>query len=494
MSGKGAMNTHQRGVKTLQDAPIVHDLRHELLALVLQFGKRCLETANLEELYLILTNDIRAVIQFDRSFLVVHVGSKSHLVSASNQPILGKKSRFAELANALGEALRDVHRGVLLATEKGLEGVSEDDLPASARESVLAYLNFSKSDYLFCVPLMRFGVPEGHLVLEFFSGNVPDQLRIAALLNVAPFIASALAEAKQLSRKPYLRNLFGVRDGLALRSTTLKKYSRVAAVPVVLFCLFFFVIPFPFKVGGEAEVVPTGRQFAFCKMEGLLEQVYVTEGARVEKGQILAALDGKESDFKIKSSEKQFQILTNEMVVLQAAANENVAKLAESKLVELKRQAAWEELSYHKWQTQFLRITSPTAGVVATKDVESLVGKKLAAGEPFCEIVVPGNISVDLFIPQDRVTFVKKGQAVSVHLDSDPWRGYQLFVHEIAPTPDVIPRLGNVYRVRAPLPEASGTTLLGMKGVGSIQVTDASLYYILSQRIITLWNRWLVGF
>ncbi|MBM4328059.1 MAG: HlyD family efflux transporter periplasmic adaptor subunit [Deltaproteobacteria bacterium] len=489
------MSAQQSELSMSGAAPTAPDPRQEALALVLEFGKRCTESAGrLEDLYLLLTNDIRAIIEFDRSFLVVHLGGASRVVATNNQPLIDRKSRFAEQALALAEGARDIRRGLLLSAKIGVAGLSENDLPAPARDALSKYMTFSNAGYLFCLPLLKHGVPQGHLFLEFFQDKPPDQLRIIALLNMAPFIASALTEAWLFSMKPRLRNLLETGEGAVSRSGAVKKLSKAAAVLILVLCPLFFLIPVPFNVGGEVEVVTEEKHFAFCKMEGLLDRVYVSEGSSVDKDQSLARLDEKELDFKIRNAEKQFQILTSEMILLQAGASENVAKLAESKLVELKRQAAWEELSYYKWQSQFLNITSPAAGVIVTKDVESLIGKRLLAGEPFCEIVAPGNVSADVYVPQDRITFVKKDQPVTIYLDSDPWKGRLLTVSEIAPTPDVIPRLGNVYRVRARFPDAPGNALLGMKGVGSIHVAQASLWFIVSQRLLTLWNRWFLPF
>jgi hypothetical protein len=162
--------------------------------------------------------------------------------------------------------------------------------------------------------------------------------------------------------------------------------------------------------------------------------------------------------------------------------------------VELKRDAAWQDLNYYKWQQQFLAIRAPVAGIVLTKDIESLAGKKLRDGEPFCEIAEPGELSVDVFVPQDRIAFVKKGQELTVFLDADPRKGYSLTVNEIAPMAEAVPRLGNVYRVRSPFTNAPKTTLVGMKGTGSIHAMNSSLWSVMSLRLLERWQQLSLSF
>jgi len=233
---------------------------------------------------------------------------------------------------------------------------------------------------------------------------------------------------------------------------------------------------------------------AFCGIEGLIDKVYVREGSKVEAGQVLATLDPKELDYKARTANRHFDILTSEMALLKRSASEDPSKLAESELVALKRKAAWAEFEYYKWQQQFLEIKAPIAGIVLTKDIESLSGKKFLAGEAFCEIVAPGNLSTDIFVPEDKITYVKTGDPVSLYLSGTPRTGYNLTVSEIAPMAEAHPRLGNVYRVRAPFPDAPPSTMVGMRGIGKIHTMNSTLWYIVSTRLLSQWQKWTLHF
>ena len=107
-----------------------------------------------------------------------------------------------------------------------------------------------------------------------------------------------------------------------------------------------------------------------------------------------------------------------------------------------------------KWKSQFLEIKAPVSGIVITKDVDSFVGKKFKAGEPFCQIAVPGDLWITVYAPEDKISLVRKGQPLDAYLNSEPSKGYPLKVAEIVPAAEVLPRMGNVFSVRAPFVNA----------------------------------------
>ncbi len=470
------------------------DPRQRALALGLELSKRSVEAHTLDDLYLLLTNDLRALLEFDRSLLIVHVGGDSRFVAAGGQPELDKRSKFYEQVHELAPAIREVRRGLLLSGKVGALGLTEKDVPPVARAALQSYLDFSGCAFLFFLPLTHEGNALGHLILEFFDEKAPEQVNLLTLLNISPFLGTALSEKWLMHKKPALKMLLDPQTHAGERTQRLKHYLTTAGAVAVGLVILFFLIPFPFDVGGEAEIIPTIRHLAFCKIDGIVDRIFVAEGSRVTKGGVLASLEPKELDYKVRSARTQFEILSNEMVLLRRSAAENPAKLAESDVVALKRKAAWEELSYYEWQQKFLKIEAPSDGIILTKDIESLSGKKFRAGEPFCEIVAPGDLSAEVFVPEDKITYVKKGQPVTIYLGAEPRKGYKLSVNEIAPMAEALPRLGSVFRVRAPFPDAPPSTMVGMKGIGKIHAMNTSLWFIVTQRLLSRWQRLAIHF
>lgn len=470
------------------------DPRQKALAKGLEFCKRVFEAKNVDDLYLLLTNDVRSLVEFDRSSLVIHLGGASKIVAAGLQPVLEEKSKFHDEITRLAQSLKGVGRGLLLSKKTGTAALPEDELPVETRDVIQSYIDFSGCDYLFCMPLTHNGRTVAHLILEFFETRVPTEISILTLLNISPFLGAALAEKWLLNSKPALVSILDPDLQGTERRRRLKRYAYIGAAVLAVLIAIFLLVPVPFDVGGEAEIVPTTRHVAFCKIDGLIEKVFVHEGSRVEEGQVLASLDPTDLEYKKKAAKRQFEILTSEMDLLKRSGGMDPSKLAESEVVRLKRKAAWEEYQYYEWQHQFLEIRSPVAGIILTKDIESLSGKKFLAGEAFCEIVAPGDLSLDIFVPEDKITYVKTGDHATLYLSGSPRTGYELTVTEIAPMAEALPRLGNVYRVTAPFPEAPPSTMVGMRGIGKIHTMDSTLWFIVSTRLLTQWQKWSLYF
>lgn len=472
------------------------DASQRLLALAhgFEFAKRCAGASNLEQLHLLLTNDITALIEFDRAFLLSHVDEETRLVSVGNAPQVAEKTRFSEEATALGRALRGIDRGMLLPGRADEATLARNGLSPAAVQGLRTYLAYSECDSLFVLPLTVGAKPIYHLVLEFFKGRNPGETRLLVLLSAAPLLASALGQKWILHRSPVVKELLepdAIERSRAATARRRRTWLGVASVVLLGLALF----PIPVRVGGEALIATKTRHMAFCQTGGLVEKVMVREGEQVVQGQLLATIDPRELDHRIQSAERQIQIYSSEMAFLErAAAHGEVAKLAEKSLVELKRKQSEAELKYFQWQKGFLEIRAPVDGTVITRDVQSFAGRKLAEGEPLCELLEAGQLAVDVYVSEDRISRVAIGQTLDLHLDSDPRTAYRFRVEEIAPRAEAIPRLGNVFRVRTTFSGAPEQVKPGMKGIGRIEVARGSLGSILLDRILVTWRKYTLAF
>lgn len=101
--------------KSQSAPPQSDDLKQRALALGLEFSRRAIEADSLDELFFMLTNDIRALVEFDRALLVTHLGGKSQFVAAANQPILSTKSTVYKAVSDLAKHIKKVRKGIWLA-------------------------------------------------------------------------------------------------------------------------------------------------------------------------------------------------------------------------------------------------------------------------------------------------------------------------------------------------------------------------------------------
>ncbi len=461
----------------------------------IELSKRSLETQSLDELLFLLTNDTRTLIEFERSWLVTHLGGPSRLAATNNQPALNDKSQFVNECNNLATVLRDKDKALFLSSRIIREDSLGKKVTVELKEALKSYMGQSGFSHILIMPLVHNDATVGHLAFEFEEGRIPREDDILAVLNVTPFFAAAMAEKSLLEEKPDL--ITCLKPGTGGQTAFVRRmrtYLPLWIAAAVALPIIFFVIPVSFTVGGEAEIACKLNHFAFAGVEGLIDEVLVREGDRVKKGQTLARLDPKDIDYQITNWTSQYQILSQEMARLSMESGDHPGKLVEKKVAELKREGAWNELQYLNWKKGLLDVKAPVSGIVITKDIQALAGKRLNNGEPFCEIAVPEELEAQIYVPEDRISRVKTNQSVAMYLNSDPAKAYALKVDEISPNADVRPRIGSVYRVKARLKDCPQYVKVGMKGIGRIHTGDASLWHIVTSQLRTRWNQFALHF
>jgi Barrel-sandwich domain of CusB or HlyD membrane-fusion len=466
-----------------------HD-SERVATLALELGSRAACSESLDGLYFLLTNDLHTLASFDRCLLITHLEGESRFVAATHHPMVEKKSLLAAKLQKLAQELPRLKNPLILSRQHTFNVLTPEAPPDGTLSALKEYGDLAGWNHLCCIPLNYEGAPVGHLLMEFSGDNLPDKSALSAVAKVAPIFGNAIVCRWLAERKPAITANMGPEAGVhrPKRKWATRRAPLLACTAAGLAALFFLV-PFTFSVGGEAVIAPKERQYAFCKISGLIAAVDVRQGSQVEKGQPLATLDPRELDFRITREERQFELLTREMALSRSKAFDDPSMLAKVKLAELKREGVQAELEFLRWQRQFLVITAPVSGVIVTKDVETLVGKKLEAGEPFCEIAEPGLLCTEISVPEDRIMRVKLGQEAQVYLNNAPGRGYKIRVDEIAPRSEVEPRVGNVYKVTAVFVDSPGPIKVGMKGIAGIDTGTTNLWTILTLRLASRLNR-----
>ena len=139
-----------------------------------------------------------------------------------------------------------------------------------------------------------------------------------------------------------------------------RKSARRTKALVLLGLLICVVVglslPVTLTIGGRIEVTPEREYFAFVQVDGIVDKVSVREGQFVKQGQVVASLEPKEIDYKIREAERLQKSYKAEMDVLKNMAAENPAKLAESQLMAIKSLRAQNDIEFLNWQRQFVSI------------------------------------------------------------------------------------------------------------------------------------------
>ncbi len=457
------------------------DFRRKAVAIGLELAKNAVRAKTLQELQFILVNDTKALLPFDRSLLIEHFQGKSALAAANNQPKLEPKSGFVRRVNSLSSKLKEIRNGlVIFAKNPKTEGLS-----AETAAELTDYIEYSKCSCMIIVPLSVYDNVIGHLVLEFFDDVMPGEIETLTLMNMVPFFSSALMDKWMAAKDGSVQKAFqeAISDESAGGVRAFFR-SRIKVLGVILALIILgLCLPVTLKVGGKAEVAPEYEYCSFVQMDGIVEKILAKEGDVVKKDQVVGSLEAKEIDYKIRETLRLLESYNAEMQILRNQGAENPAKLAESQLVAIKSVRSKQDLEFLNWQRQFLNIRSPVNGVIITKKLESLVGKKLKAGEIFCKVAPENDLLAEIFIRESDVGFVEKGQPGEVFFNYQPNRSYTLKVKDISPKSEALERMGAVYRVKADFITPPPNLKPGMQGIAHIDTKKASLWFVLTRRM-----------
>ncbi len=169
-------------------------------------------------------------------------------------------------------------------------------------------------------------------------------------------------------------------DASARSRAIIIRCAGLGLIAVALFCL---ASPFRLSTPGIVEYEPF--QAIRNASPGFVESVRVRWGETVEAGQVIAVLVNKDLEYELADANCEVEM---SKLALRAAQKKNdlgAAKAEQEKLASLEN-----KLAEKRDRIARLTVTAPSAGVVVSRQLESLEGKYLAVGS---ELVLLGDES-----------------------------------------------------------------------------------------------------
>ena len=200
-----------------------------------------------------------------------------------------------------------------------------------------------------------------------------------------------------------------------------------------------------------AEVRPRTESRLGFRVNGKLLRRMVDVGQHVSVGQPLAQLDAQDYKLSVDAAKAQFaaavanrDLAASDFKRFKDLRDQNFISAAELERRDVALKAAQSQvdqaqaqLSAQGNQSAYTTLVADAAGVVTSADAEP--GQVLAAGTPVVRIAQDGARDVVFSVPEDKVSQVKLGSGVEVHM----WSGnavYQGKVREVSASADPVTR------------------------------------------------------
>jgi RND family efflux transporter MFP subunit len=417
-------------------------------------------TLNLERMLQTIVNAPQAVIPYERAAIVLEQSGRFKLSAVTgltqvqaDHPDIAPLNEILQWASLSEEVIHvrqhgeeiDADREETKAkfkkyfAESGMRGFYAR--PLNDDTGRVGMLSMESSDPDFLGP--------AHLeIIEVLAGQATVALRNAQMYKEVPFIS--VLEPVLVKKRKFM---------------AMQKQKRVA---ILAMCgagmLFLVACPLPLRVDGDAVVAPGQRALVQPEVEGVIAKVLVREGEHVQRGQVLAEMEGWNFRSALAAAESKYEMAMLNMNKALAANDGTEAG------VQRVQADYWKaEVERAKQLVEKTELRSPIEGVVATPHVEDFAGRKLEPGDSFGEVVDISQATVDVAVDDSDAALLRAGQRAVVKLISYPTRTFRGDVAVVSPKGAIV-KDGAVFYARVAVPNEQGAIRAGMEGRGKVRV------------------------
>lgn len=238
-----------------------------------------------------------------------------------------------------------------------------------------------------------------------FAGNheLLSNPRFRRFIQVSsPRVANAIVAVKRAQHPRWLRTLRSIPSQFSKRKTQV----GLLAVGALIALMF---LPMSYRVRCNCIVEPDVRRFAVAPFEGTVLKGLVSAGERVEKGQVLAEMDGRSLRYELAEIMAEYNITLKQRAI--ELADRDIPKML---LAELDGKRLEAEKKLLDFKQSHLEIKSPIDGVVLAGSLERAEASAVKTGDVLFEVGATEKLLIHIEIPAEDVAQIEVGQEVTI--------------------------------------------------------------------------------
>ena len=214
---------------------------------------------------------------------------------------------------------------------------------------------------------------------------------------------------------------------------------------------------------------------------GVVSKMYVEEGNRVKKGQVLCEQDTTQLQLELEQS----QYAISEAKILRNKAKREFERQQRLYKIDSVSEKAYEDAKFTydasrkkvnqlradrknlEDQLRKKQVKAPVSGYVIKRQCQ--IGQWLGKGDPAVTLVVPDPILFMVQVPERYVPSIKAGNTVEITFDALPGKSFQGEIDAVVPMADTAAR---TFPVRIKISNPDGKIKPGMLGRATLPVGD----------------------
>ena len=229
------------------------------------------------------------------------------------------------------------------------------------------------------------------------------------------------------------------------------------------------LLPWTLTSGGSLVVRPAESQTVTAADSGVIDQVYVSEGARVDAGAPLIRLVNRAFEGELLSAGRLLDSLTSSEAAARAAG-----RAGDAERFAAERASALAQFGGLERRMAAMTIRASVPGVVASPRPEYLLGRAVGAGDSLLTLATLDSVELRIALSSGGATRVRPGQtvhAISYGDGSSSWTGR---VSEIAATAVAVQGSSGVIEARVRR-AASESWKPGVIGEASVEIERSTV-------------------
>jgi len=211
------------------------------------------------------------------------------------------------------------------------------------------------------------------------------------------------------------------------------------------------------RINLPGYIEPWTRLQLMAKIGGTIEEVLVTEGSRVKKGDVLARIEKMDYQIASDRAKAAYNLAKSDFERDREIHKKGVIPTATLDINRTKMETTRADYDNAELMLSRTAVTSPMDGVIRRLDAK--VGLQLSIGDPLAEILEIDKVKAVIGIPESDVSAVRKRDTVSLTIQALGNTEIAAKKHFLSPAPETTARL---YNMELKIDNPQGEILTGM--------------------------------
>lgn len=437
------------------------------LAKLIQLEYNCKNCENDTELYYILVNQTRSLVDYDQAVLLTtSLNSKLTPVAISDMTAVDSTSPYVQFVNEFTNYYINLNKENI----GEVHNININELDESLKKQIK---NYSPSNILW-VPLKTI---KNNIEIEFylllFKNSSFNEKEIEIIKHISESYKYFLFSVRKCGLKTFLENF-------KFKSKYFK-YGLLALILVMFIPVRMSVLA-PFEVKAKDPFVVTSP------IEGAVDEIKISPNEFVKKDQLVVKIKDTDLSNNYEVALRKLETIKAQLHTVKQVSFYDSDRKTEINKLESEVKLKVAELEYAKSQLEKTNIYAKSEGIAIIKNPNDWIGKPVVTGERIFLVAKQKQIELKIMLAVSDALFLQENADVKIFIDNKVFESWDAKISNISYEPELTPENILSYKIIADfndLNQNDEAPTIGLRGTAKIYSDEVSLFFYLFRKPIT---------